>query len=239
METSTLTATGHQLVDLGKTRLGESYVFGALAPKDNSNYHGPWDCAEFVAWLILQISGKLYGCENNSGNPATANAFTGFFSRDAKSLGNIITVTQASSTPGAFLLRSAVPNLCGHVVVCDGRGGTVEAHSHADGVIAGHVTNRRWDFGILIPWITYDTLASTPIASPETMIYRIKDPLMISSKVGQIQEALINAGFDPKGVDNTYGENTAKAVIEFQKEKGLTIDGEVGPDTAAALGITI
>src|SRR5690242_11918658 len=105
MPASTLTVTGQQLVDFGKTRIGDSYIFGVLVPKNNSNYHGPWDCAEFVAWLIFQLSKELYGCENNSGNPATANAFTGFFNRDAKSLGNIITVTQASATPGAFLLR--------------------------------------------------------------------------------------------------------------------------------------
>ena len=108
MATASLTATGQQLVDLGKTRIGEPYIFGALAPKDNSNYHGPWDCAEFASWLVFQTSGKLYGCENNVGNPAKANAFTGFFNRDSQNLGIIISIEKACSTPGAFLFRLAV-----------------------------------------------------------------------------------------------------------------------------------
>jgi len=239
MATASLTATGQQLVDLGKTRIGEPYIFGALAPKDNSNYHGPWDCAEFASWLVFQTSGKLYGCENNLGNPAKANAFTGFFNRDSQNLGTIISVEKACSTPGAFLFRLAVTILPGHIVVCDGLGGTVEAHSHLDGVIKGHISQRRWDFGILIPWIAYHTLTPVVVTGPSTVIYRVKDPLIVSDKVGEIQEALIRAGLDPKGVDNIYGQNTAKAVTKFQKKKGLTVDGEVGPETAAALGISL
>jgi hypothetical protein len=239
MPVTSLTATGQQLVDLGKTRIGDPYIFGALAPKNNPDYHGPWDCAEFVSWLVFQTSGKLYGCENNSGNPAKANAFTGFFNRDAHGVGTVVSIEQASSTPGAFLFRLAVPTLPGHIVVCDGIGGTVEAHSHLDGVIKGSISKRRWDFGILVPWITYDSLPPVIIDQPSTIIFRVMTPLMVSTKVGEIQQALMNAGFDPKGVDNIYGENTAKAVTKFQKKKGLTVDGEVGPETAAALGISL
>ncbi len=240
MSLSTLTATiSQQLVDLGKTRVGEEYIFGALAPKDKSNYHGPWDCAEFVSWVIFQTSGKLYGCDNDGGNPATADAFTGFFNRDAHHLGNIISVSQASSTPGALLLRAAVPDLIGHVVICDGTGGTVEAHGHADGVIKGKVTNRRWDLGILIPGVSYNTLPSVPVDPPQTIVFHVTTPLMISPKVGEIQQALIDAGFDPKGVDDKYGKDTTKAVIEFQKQNGLLVDGEVGEKTAAALGVVL
>jgi hypothetical protein len=71
-------ATGEQMVALGKTRVGDKYVLGALAPKNNPGYFGPWDCAEFVSWVIFQLTGKLYGCSDNSANPKTADAFTGF-----------------------------------------------------------------------------------------------------------------------------------------------------------------
>jgi peptidoglycan hydrolase-like protein with peptidoglycan-binding domain len=33
--------------------------------------------------------------------------------------------------------------------------------------------------------------------------------------------------------------DTRNAVMAFQRSKGLTIDGEVGPDTAAALKISL
>jgi N-acetylmuramoyl-L-alanine amidase len=237
--TSSTTVTGQQLVALGNTRIGDPYIFGALAPKNNSLFHGPWDCAEFISWIIFQTTGKLYGCENNSGNPAMANAFTGFFDRDAHSLGNIVSADKAASTPGALLLRVAVPELSGHIVVCDGMGGTVEAHSHIDGVIKGKTASRRWDTGILVPGVSYEALPVVPVEPPRKIVICVTTPVMNSLEVGKIQKALLNAGFDPGGIDNKYGKNTAKAVIAFQKQKGLLVDGEVGEKTAAALGVVL
>ncbi|MDP4262143.1 MAG: peptidoglycan-binding domain-containing protein [Bacteroidota bacterium] len=239
VSTTSTTATGQQLVALGNTRVGDPYIFGALAPKNDPLFHGPWDCAEFVSWLIFQTTGKLYGCENNAQNPATANAFTGFFERDAHSLGNIVSVEEAASAPGALLLRTAVPALGGHIVVCDGMGGTVEAHSHNDGVIKGKIANRRWDIGIRVPGVSYEALPVVPVEPPHTTIFCVSTPIMTSLKVGEIQRALLNAGFDPHGIDSKYGNETAKAVIAFQKQKGLLVDGEVGAQTAAALGVVL
>jgi hypothetical protein len=236
---SSITAIGQEFVTIGKTRVGDPYIFGSLAPKNNPDFHGPWDCAEFVSWIIFQAAGKLYGCENNSGDPATANSFTGFFNRDARNLGNIISVNEAASTPGALLLRLAVPDLSGHIVVCDGMGGTVEAHSRVDGVIKGKTTNRRWDLGILVPGISFNGLAVAPAAPPQKVVFHVTTPIMVSAKIGEIQKALLNAGFDPQGIDNIYGKNTAKAVIEFQKQNGLLVDGEVGEKTAAALRVIL
>lgn len=58
--------------------------------------------------------------------------------------------------------------------------------------------------------------------------------------VTKIQKALDAAGFWTLGkFTDTYGPVTEEAVEKFQEAKGLTIDGEVGPKTLAALGITI
>jgi membrane-bound lytic murein transglycosylase B len=64
-------------------------------------------------------------------------------------------------------------------------------------------------------------------------------PMMNSPKVGEIQQALTDAGFDTNGVDDIFGVNTLNAVIAFQNANDLTPDGEVGKDTAAALGIVL
>ena len=47
--------------------------------------------------------------------------------------------------------------------------------------------------------------------------------------IKKIQAALKNAGFDPGPIDGKSGPKTKKAIKEFQKSKGLTQDGEIGP----------
>ncbi|MFH1782865.1 MAG: peptidoglycan-binding protein [Candidatus Omnitrophota bacterium] len=50
-----------------------------------------------------------------------------------------------------------------------------------------------------------------------------------------IQTALKNAGFDPGTIDGKMGQRTKQAVMEFQKTKGLKVDGKVGSQTWSAL----
>lgn len=58
--------------------------------------------------------------------------------------------------------------------------------------------------------------------------------------VTKIQKALDAAGFWTLGrFTDTYGPITEESVEDFQSANGLTIDGEVGPKTLKALGITI
>jgi hypothetical protein len=236
-------ATGSDILQIAATRVGERYVLGANVPKDNPDWTGPWDCAELVSWAVFQAAGILYGCANDDGNPATADAFTGYWVRDANRFGKIITVAQAAQTPGAAVSRLAVPHaLGGHIVISDGRGGTVEAHSSADGVIKGSLANRRWDFGILVPGISYaDAAAAAPVPAPAAppKIFRQTTDLTPDPVVKRIQDALSAAGFNPGKSDGIFGSHTEAAVIAFQDANGLTPDGEVGPHTADALGISL
>lgn len=220
------------ILDLAATRVGEAYILGSMVPKDDVDYHGPWDCAEFCSWLIYQVSAKLYGCVNDAGNPATADAYTGFWKRDADKLGDTVPIEVAAKTPGAFLLRYSGPGVTGHVVMSDGKGGTLEAHSHKDGVIRSKVSGRRWDIGILIPWLTYDHAAiSVPVEAPKATIYRWTTPMMTGEVIKEIQTKL------GQGADGIFGSKTFYAVKQFQNKMGLVSDGEVGPETLAALGI--
>jgi putative peptidoglycan binding protein len=57
--------------------------------------------------------------------------------------------------------------------------------------------------------------------------------------VRELQQALITAGYDPGSVDGTFGPATEAAVTAFQQDNGLSADGVVGPDTAAALNSAI
>ncbi len=232
-------ATGQQILSLASQHVGEAYLFGTLVPKDNPTWRGPWDCAEFASWLHYQVAGQLYGCNQDTGNPAIADAYTGFWDRDAKSRGHIVSIEQAARTEGAAIMRLPAPGAIGHIVISDGKGGTVEAHSHADGVIRSTIAGRRWDYGILVPFITYSN--GSPVVVPELKgtIYRLTSPPMHGATVQQIQSLLKELGFDPGVIDGEFGPHTVSAVVAFQLSKDLTPDGEVGPKTAAALGIDL
>ncbi|MBK0403014.1 peptidoglycan-binding protein [Adhaeribacter sp. BT258] len=234
-------ATGHDLIRIATTRVGQNYRLGALVPKNNPNWNGPWDCAEYISWCVYQTSGILYGCANNNGNPATAEAYTGYWRNDVNRLGIKIDVALAAKTVGAIVLRYPIsnPQTIGHIVLSDGTGGTVEAKSARDGVRFDTLTGRRWDTGILIPGIDYTTRGATVIVTPPTLIFKLSNPLMRGEAVYKIQLALSREGFDPGSLDGIYGKETIASVLRFQRFAGLVADGEVGPQTAAALGIKL
>ena len=240
---STLTdsseASGEAILQLARQHLGEKYILGALAPKNNQNWKGPWDCAEFASWLVFQAAAKLYGCNRDFGNPATADAFTGFWERDAKNLGELVSIEQAARTAGAAVLRIPPPGAIGHIVISDGAGGTVEAHSSTDGVIKSILSNRRWDTGIFVPGIQYAQGPDVLVAPPQTAVYRLMMPIMIGNQVRKIQQKLKAAGFDPGTIDGEFGPHTHAAVVAFQLSSGLLADGEVGPQTAKELKLQL
>jgi peptidoglycan hydrolase-like protein with peptidoglycan-binding domain len=64
--------------------------------------------------------------------------------------------------------------------------------------------------------------------------YRNKEadsPKEFAPTTRDIQAALKNAGFDPGSMDGKMGPVTRQAIKEFQRTKGLTPDGKVGPNT--------
>jgi hypothetical protein len=235
-------ATGARCLELAIPHINERYVLGAFVPKNNANSTGPWDCAEFISWCVFQAGQILYGVDQHS-NPATADAYTGYFQEDLADMGERITVAEAGGIAGAVVLRYPRPGAMGHVVFSDGQGGTVEAMDRAHGVVRASLAGRRWDAGIKIPGIHYDGAAKLPaakVAGPKAgVLHHVGASGMKKAKVVQIQNALLAKGFHPGPIDGIFGAKTAAAVISFQAAEGLIVDGEVGPQTAKALGIKL
>lgn len=230
--------TGNDILSTALKHIGEKYILGSIAPKNNSDWKGPWGSADFVSWCLYQVSQKLYGCNDNQTSPERADSITKYWNRDAETTGQITTVGEAAGTPGAVLIRSSVSGRTGHCVISDGRNGTVEAHSLNRGVIRSTINGRRWDYGILIPWIEYTTQPIFPLNPPD-FVYRLIEPFTHEVKIGEIQTELLHRGFDPGPIDNTFGYMTEAAVRACQLSLGLLVDGEVGRETAAALGIEL
>ena len=56
--------------------------------------------------------------------------------------------------------------------------------------------------------------------------------------VREVQTRLKNWGYYTAEVDGVYGSRTEEAVRRFQRQNGLSVDGQVGDQTLAALGIS-
>ena len=58
-------------------------------------------------------------------------------------------------------------------------------------------------------------------------------------EVTAIQDALRDRGLFQGESTGYYGTKTQAAVKQFQRQKGLTVDGIAGPQTLSALGISV
>ena len=233
-------ATSNELVKLANKHRKETYILGAFAPKNNANWKGPWDCAEFVSWLMFQTTGLLLGCTNNNDDPSKADAFSGAWARDAAASQRPISLGQAKGTAGAVLVRKPAPGGRGHVAISLGDGTTIEAHSAKQGVSNQRVDGRRWDLAMLLPLIEYpDELPIAVFNPPSGLILRLTSPPMHGALVKKLQQALKAKGIDPGDIDGVFGPHTEAAVRAFQLQSELVPDGEAGKTTLAKLGIKI
>jgi N-acetylmuramoyl-L-alanine amidase len=67
-----------------------------------------------------------------------------------------------------------------------------------------------------------------------SLYHAVSDPL-VGDDVRQLQERLLEMGYDVGRADGIYGARTAHAVAQFQREVGLPPDGACGPDTMNAI----
>jgi hypothetical protein len=98
----------------------------------------------------------------------------------------------------------------------------------------------EWYF-VTPPWPHYDTQTPAkpvPARKSAAPIHRhlaLVSPIMTGSDIGWLQNRLRQLGLRTIRADKRYDEVTRKQVIAFQKSQGLTVDGVVGPITAAHL----
>jgi hypothetical protein len=77
--------------------------------------------------------------------------------------------------------------------------------------------------------------AVTKVEKVNTVVLHVTTPPQSGSQVRDVQIKLAVLGFLTGACDGIYGPATEAAVRTFQRARGLTVDGTVGPITAAAL----
>lgn len=231
-------ANGNDILDVAMPHVHEQYILGASVPIGNPNWHGPWDCAEFVSWCAYQAYGKLFAVRPPKSD--RGESYSGWWYEDAINLDATIPVEKALATPGAILVRKpgAFNIRIGHVAISCGNGSTVEAHSSAVGVaVREGAAARQWSIGVVLPGVDYGAVgAVSNYRTPSGLLF-VQKPFIRSGKVQAVQEALVRAGIDPGDMDSVYGPATEAAVAAFQARHGLLVDGVVGRETAGALGL--
>lgn len=142
--------------------------------------------------------------------------------------------------------------LQGHVGVYIGDGKGIECTtSWANKVQVTAVANigsipglnsRKWTGHGKLPFITY---GNAPISNEKPKVDISAYPLLYKRSTGKyvkiLQQLLLDKGYDPKGIDGIFGNNTEKAVKDFQRNntdvngKPLVVDALVGQKTWGSL----
>jgi N-acetylmuramoyl-L-alanine amidase len=81
---------------------------------------------------------------------------------------------------------------------------------------------------------TWGSLVEAGYHLGDRLLYHTSPPLR-GDDVAELQRRLGALGFDAGRVDGIFGEDTQRAVLEFQRNAGLTADGVFGPATRAVL----
>lgn len=81
---------------------------------------------------------------------------------------------------------------------------------------------------------TWGSLVEAGYRLGDRMLY-LRSPMLRGDDVVELQRSLGALGFDAGRVDGILGAQTIHALVQLQRNAGLTTDGICGPDTIAAL----
>lgn len=251
------------VVKLAEDCLGWPYVFGAAGelcnPDNRRKYYNNYKTrdqaeAEQIKKRCRVLSGSSSGCSGCTYYPGGATrcydcrGFTRWVFKQAAG----ITIAGAGCTSqwndnSNWIQKGEIKDMPPDVVCCvfmrsktDSR---VMSHTgihvgggkiiHCSGTVkTGKTTDKGWTHYAIPKGVD----GKVPTPEPGTD----KPTLRKGSQgvyVTLLQTKLIQLGYDltPYGADGKFGAKTEEAVKQFQRDKGLSVDGIVGPKTWAAL----
>lgn len=217
---------------------------------DQTSRWGPdYDCSSLVisAWESVGVAVREAGA-SYTGNMRKAFLACGF--RDVTNQVNL--GNGAGTQPGDVLLNDAAHTA---MVVQPGLivAARINEHGQATGGQTGDQTGREicqqnyynYPWNCVLRYGGEDISVpaeptAEPVAAPVNTV-AVKLPILRQGMTGEIvksmQGILIARGFSvgPDKADGDFGYNTRQGVLNFQRSRGLTLDGIVGHDTWTAL----
>jgi cell wall-associated NlpC family hydrolase len=192
---------------------GDRYVFGAEA-KFTDPDPDVFDCSELVEWALARLRVRFPD---------------GSWTQEAhcRRSGTIIPLARAFRLQGALLFRHIGSD--GHVAVSLGNGSTIEARGRAYGVNVFSANNRRWTAAARVPGLVYTT-PPDPQWPKWPGRYLTQPPQMRGKDVAVWKRQMRKRGWALRE-NAIYGPGSEQVCREFQREKGLLVDGVVGPDS--------
>ena len=186
--------------------------------------HRVWDCAGLPRWAA-----KEHGLAIHSGSNL-------IWDCDLAKKGKL---TAGMSLPVGALVFTGTDAKKPHVGVYTGNGIVTEATGAKKGVIQSKLTDSKWKYWGLLKKVSYEFIpGQAEEQKPATDTGTTKLPVLrMGSKgtyVKKAQQLLQERGYSLGicGVDGDFGPATEKAVMQFQRDWGLTpVDGIIGEKT--------
>lgn len=232
-------AKQQQKINYMVSKYGANWKKSTDAKKDNyynaSVYGSKWvghtvaDCSGLFVWAFKQLGGSIYHGSNS------------IYDRYCTSKGKLNSTLKKNLAVGTAVFTGDASKH-GHIGLYVGDGKVIEASGTQAGVCTSNLSAGKWTYYGLLKDVSYDGSASNPVHVPSTPVDETtKLPTLKKGSKGEyvtlLQTKLKNKGYNlgSYGVDGDFGSATEKAVKEFQKNNGLTVDGIVGEKTWKAL----
>lgn len=195
---------------------------------------GKWcaDCVGMIKYFFWSsgVFGNLPKYASNNCPDVSANGMYKLCSQTGA-------IRNIPDEPGLVVWKS------GHIGVYIGDGYTIEMRGFAYDCVKRKVVDGPWTNWGRLPksMLEYvDENTQQPEDNPTPVPFTLNRVLKKGCKgvdVKDMQDALIKLGYDlgSYGADGDFGSDTQKAVKQFQKDHGLTVDGEFGTRSYATL----